>query len=105
MGAPPILRYLMLDEASRQVTSEGGLALTLECLKSVEILMTSPNLAPDGPTDNRPEQLLVFLIPVLIGHLMESVKDLRESGKLKLQLHDHSLKKMQLILQKWPLIG
>ena len=64
----------MLDEASRQVKTEAGLALTLECLKSVEILMTSPNLAPANGPDNRPEQLLVFLIPVLIGHLMESVK-------------------------------
>ena len=65
----------MLDEESRDVSNEADLALTLECLKAVEVLMTSPNLAPTPPeTDNRPDQLLVFLIPVLISHLVGSLQ-------------------------------
>ena len=92
----------MLDETSREVTTEEGFGLTIECLKAVEILMTSPNLAPVNSADNRADQLLVFLIPVLISHLMESASNLEQATKLKLQLHDHSRVKLEEILRRWP---
>merc|ERR1719507_2011641 len=43
--APPIIQHLVSNERSRHPDmTEFDLALTLECIKSVEVLMTSPNL-------------------------------------------------------------
>jgi len=64
-----ILEFLLVDESSRCVKTESDLLLTLECVRSVEILMTSPNLRVviDGLDNeqvdaNRIEKLLVFLV-------------------------------------------
>ena len=42
--APVILEFLVADETSRAVKSESDLLLTLECVRAVEVLMTSQNL-------------------------------------------------------------
>lgn len=59
----------MADETSRAVKSESDLLLTLECVRAVEVLMTSQNIRvvkPGGDEEssdaNRVEQLLVFLV-------------------------------------------
>lgn len=98
--ASPILDYLLVDETSRAVKSEGDLALTLECVNLVEVLMTSTNLAPVSGEDKRPGQLLVFLIPILISHLL-APEDLKEASHLKLTLHEQALSRLTNTGQKW----
>ena len=67
--APVILEFLLADETSRAIKNESDLLLTLECVRAVEVLMTSQNLRvvkagdDDEKADaNRVEQLLVFLV-------------------------------------------
>ena len=59
----------MADETSRAIKNEADLFLTLECVRAVEVLMTSPNLRvvqkgenEEGADAKRVEQLLVFLV-------------------------------------------
>lgn len=100
--ASPILDYLLAEEASREVKSEADLSLTLECVHLIDVLITSPNLEPSsGGDDRRADQLLVFLIPVLVSHLLPP-EDLKEASRLKLTLHDSSLNRLTAIGHRWP---
>ena len=95
--------------------SELDLSLTLACISSVEILMTSPNLQAsnaescnnvESNTGNknsveRIEKLLMFLIPVLVSHLI--VKDDGQvSSVWKEKLNEFSLNKINEIGRRWP---
>jgi hypothetical protein len=67
--APVILEFLLTDETSRAIKGEADLLLTLECVRAVEVLMTSQNLRVVKSGDDeekadaqRVEQLLIFLV-------------------------------------------
>ena len=80
----------------------GDLALTLECVHLVEVLITSSNLSPaSGEEDRRAGQLLIFLIPILVSHLL-APEEMKEASKLRLILHEKSLAKLTSIGQTWP---
>ena len=102
--------------------SEFDLALTLECIHSVEVLMTSPNLdmssenKPDDDLsdnqgsldgrrqpDSRVDKLLMFLIPVLISHLIVQDESKEANSCWKEKLSEISLTKITEIGQRWPL--
>jgi len=99
--ASPILDYLLVDETSRAAKSEGDLALTLECVQLVEVLISSPNLSPGSGEDRRAGQLLIFLIPILVSHLL-APEEIKEASKLRLLLHERGLAKLTSIGQSWP---
>ena len=101
--------------------SEFDLALTLECIHSLEVLMTSPNLdmssenkldddsndfkeALEGKRqiDNRVDKLLMFLIPVLISHLIVQDENSETNSCWKQKLSELSLIKITEIGQRWP---
>ena len=79
----------------------GDLALTLECVQLVEVLITSSNLSPASGEDRRAGQLLIFLIPILVSHLL-APEEMKEASKLRLILHEKSLAKLTSIGQTWP---
>ena len=101
--------------------TEFDLALTLECIKSVEVLMTSPNLEistenscqgnslikrsleEKEQADSRVDKLLMFLIPVLISHLIVQGENNDRNSCWKEKLNEVSLKKITEIGQRWPL--
>jgi hypothetical protein len=65
-----------VDEASRCIKTEADMLLTLECVRSVEILMTSPNLRvlsegqnEEQADENRVEKLLIFFVNVTFYQL------------------------------------
>ena len=110
--APPIIQYLLSDQRSRHSKlSESELALTLECVRSVEVLMTSPNLEMSSESKNtqdceklidaRAEQLLKFLIPVLISHLILPEHHEINSGWRE-KLNEKALAKITEVGQRWP---
>lgn len=79
----------------------GDLALTLECVQLVEVLISSPNLSPGSGEDRRAGQLLIFLIPILVSHLL-APEEIKEASKLRLLLHERGLAKLTSIGQSWP---
>ena len=95
--------------------SEFDLALTLECIHSVEVLMTSPNLdmssenksddelSDNHGSDSRVDKLLMFLIPVLISHLIVQDESKEANSCWKEKLSEISLTKITEIGQRWPL--
>ena len=109
-------QHLVSDKRSRSPKmGELDLSLTLECINSVEILMTSPNLQAsnaehcnnvESNTENTPnsvdriEKLLMFLIPVLVSHLI--VKDDGQVNSVwKEKLNEFSLNKINEIGRRW----
>lgn len=99
--ASPVLDYLLVDETSRAVKSQADLALTMESVHLVEVLISSPNLAPTSGEDKRAVQLLIFLIPILVSHLL-APEDIKEASRLRLTLHEQALAKLTNIGQIWP---
>ena len=114
-------QHLVSDKRSRHPKmSESDLALTLECIHSVEVLITSPNL--DMSTENkivheatdlhgleenrcgdtRADKLLMFLIPVLISHLIVLGKNNETNSCWREKLNEMSLAKITEIGQRWP---
>lgn len=100
--APPVMDYLLVDEASRSAKCRADLDLTLECVHLVEILMSSSNLAPTTGDDKRIGQLLIFLIPILVSHLL-APDEMKEASKLRMTLHEYALAKLTSVGQSSPL--
>ena len=89
--------------------NEFDLALTLECIHSIEVLIVTPNLESRSkesleatPTDERAEKLLMFLIPVLISYLLVQDENNEPNSTWKEKLGEFSLKKVTEIGQRWP---
>ena len=94
--------------------NEFDLALTLECIRSIEVLIVTPNLQipsdnlnedsleDSTATDARAEKLLMFLIPVLISYLIVQDENSEPNSTWKEKLGDFSLKKVTEIGQRWP---
>ena len=94
--------------------NEFDLALTLECVHSIEVLIITPNLQipsenqnkdsleESQATDARAEKLLMFLIPVLISYLIVQDENSEPNSTWKEKLGDFSLKKVTEIGQRWP---
>ena len=99
--APPVLDYLLVDETSRAAKTAADLGLTHVSIHMVEVLMTSPNLAPASGEDKRLGQLMLFLIPILVSQLL-APEEMKEASKLALSLHDLALGKLTSIGQTWP---
>lgn len=106
--APVIMEFLLVDETSRAIKNESDLLLTLECVRALEILMTSPNLRviPEGDDEasadaKRVEKLLIFLVPILVSHLLRP-EDMKEASQLRMLLHEKSLLRLTTIGQRWP---
>ena len=99
--APPVLDYLLVDETSRAAKNSSDLNLTLDAIHLVEVLMTSPNLAPLDGEDKRLSQLMLFLIPILVSHLL-APEEIKEASKPKISLHEQALIKLTSIGQTWP---
>lgn len=100
--APPVMDYLLVDEASRSAKCQADLSLTLESIYLVEVLMSSPNLAPISGDDKRLAQLSIFLIPILVSHLL-APEEIKEASKLRLALHEHALAKLTSVGQSMPI--
>ena len=100
----------MADKRSRNPKmNEFDLALTLECIHSIEVLIVTPNLESRNkessevtPTDERAEKLLMFLIPVLISYLLVQDENNEPNSTWKEKLGEFSLKKVTEIGQRWP---
>ena len=101
----------MADKRSRNPKmNEFDLALTLECIHSIEILILTPNLESKNkdrveestPSDVRAEKLLMFLIPVLISYLIVQDENSEPNSTWKENLGEFSLKKVTEIGQRWP---
>ena len=105
----------MSDKQSRHPKmNEFDLALTLECIRSIEVLIVTPNLQipsenqnedsleDSTATDARAEKLLMFLIPVLISYLIVQDENSEPNSTWKEKLGDFSLKKVTEIGQRWP---
>ena len=101
----------MADKRSRNPKmNEFDLALTLECIHSIEILILTPNLESKNkdkveestPSDVRAEKLLMFLIPVLISYLIVQDENSEPNSTWKEKLGEFSLKKVTEIGQRWP---
>ena len=99
--APPVLDYLLVDETSRAAKNPADLGLTHVSIHMVEVLMTSPNLAPASGEDKRLGQLMLFLIPILVSQLL-APEEMKEASKLALSLHYLALGKLTSIGQTWP---
>ena len=99
--AAPVLDFLLVDETSRSAKSEAEVALTLECVNLVDVLTTSPNLAPLSGGDKRVGQLHLFLIPILVSHLLVP-EEIKEASALRVVLHDQAYNKLLLIGRTWP---
>ncbi len=101
--ASAIMDFLLVDESSRSIKTDADLALTIECVHLVwPTLMTSPNLAPPtGEEDKRASQLLVFLVPILVSHLL-APEDMKEASRVKLALHDRALASLSDLGQMYP---
>ena len=113
MSAAKIANYwqhLVADKRSRNPKmNEFDLALTLECIHSIEVLIVTPNLESRNkesleatPTDERAEKLLMFLIPVLISYLLVQDENNEPNSTWKEKLGEFSLKKVTEIGQRWP---
>ena len=100
--APPVLDYLLVDETSRAAKNVADVGLTHVSIHMVEVLMTSPNLAPTSGEDKRLGQLMLFLIPILVSQLL-APDEMKEASKLSISLHDLALGKLTSIGQTWPI--
>ena len=98
--APPVLDYLLVDETSRSGKNQADLSLTLDAVHLVEVLMTSPNLASTNGEDKRLSQMMLFLIPILVSHLL-APEEMKEASKLRISLHEQSLHKLTTVGQTW----
>ena len=67
----------------------------------VEVLISSPNLSPESGEDRRADQLIIFLIPILVSHLLVP-EEIKEASKLRLILHEKALNKLTSIGKTWP---
>ena len=105
-------QHLVADKSSRYPKmNELDLSLTLECINSVEVLMTSPNLQTsnencssaesNAASVDRIEKLLMFLIPVLVSHLIVN-EDGQVNSVWKEKLNEFSLNKINEIGRRWP---
>eukprot|EP00095_Tigriopus_kingsejongensis_P009914 maker-scaffold1364_size45483-snap-gene-0.13 protein:Tk09914 transcript:maker-scaffold1364_size45483-snap-gene-0.13-mRNA-1 annotation:"heat repeat-containing protein 5b" len=91
---PKILAYLM-SESARAVKTSEDLLFTSECLRVVENLLSSL------PDQEKKGQILVFVIPILVSHLLLE-GEIKDATSLRLKLHENALGKLTHLGKVFP---
>ncbi len=97
--SPKVIEFL-LQPASRNVKSEADLMLTSECVKLLETMIRTQD-----STESR-TQLMEFLLPVLVSHLLvfeeEAAEQAKGGGPFKTRLHEAALARLTQLGQTYP---
>ena len=88
--APSLIENLLINKS--ELKSEIDLKVTLEALKTLELLMTL----------SESHKLLDFFIPITVSFLLCDGEEMKASSKLQLQLHEYCLAKLTRIGQSNP---
>ncbi|XP_034942648.1 HEAT repeat-containing protein 5B isoform X2 [Chelonus insularis] len=91
--APRLVEYLYSDK-SKQIQNELELSYTLECVNTIEALITL------AEPKNR-IQMLTLLVPILINYLLEEDK-LQRGTRWQISLHQQSFQWLNKIGPKYP---
>ncbi|XP_014227190.1 HEAT repeat-containing protein 5B isoform X3 [Trichogramma pretiosum] len=96
--APRIVEFLYSD-ASKQLTDEVELQFTLECITTIECLISIAE--PSRRNLIQGIQMLTLLVPNLINYLLEG-DQFQQVNKYQISLHQHSFQWLNKIGPKYP---